>query len=179
MALQVWDPFSALARLDRDFDEIVRRAWAPRTRPAGEQSATGRGTAGFVPPVELARDGEDVLIRLELPGVDAEHDVDIEVAEGRLTISGRREDRWAAEDTAEDTAGQVLVRELRYGAFRRDFQLPEGVTADDVEAGYDRGMLEVRVRRVAKPAAAPKKIAIRSAEPAGPAGPKQIEGETS
>jgi HSP20 family protein len=167
MALQVWDPFSTLARLDRDFDEIVRRAWTPRTRPAA-----GSGTAGFVPPVELARDGEDVLIRLELPGVDVGKDVDIEVAEGRLTVSGRREDTRSAEDPG----GQVLVRELRYGAFRRDFQLPDGVTADDVEATYDRGMLEVRVRHVTKPAAAPTKVAIRSAAPDGP---KQIEGENS
>jgi HSP20 family protein len=168
MALQGWDPFSTLARLDRDFDEIVRRAWG---RP-GSPGAAVRGTAGYVPPVELAKDGEDVLIRLELPGVDVGKDVDIEVAEGRLTISGQREDRYSSEQ-----GSAVLVRELRYGAFRREFQLPEGVTADDVEASYDRGMLEVRVRHVTKPAAAPTKVAIRSAgsQPEH----KQIEGETS
>ena len=168
MALQGWDPFSTLARLDRDFDEIVRRAWA---RP-GAGAAQARGTAGYVPAVELAKDGEDVLIRLELPGVDVGTDVDIEVAEGRLTISGQREDRYAAEG-----AGQVLVRELRYGAFRREFQLPDGVTADDVEASYDRGMLEVRVRHVTKPAAAPTKVAIRGAGDRPEQ--KQIDGETA
>ena len=166
MALQGWDPFSTLARLDRDFDEIVRRAWA---RPG---AAPARSTAGYVPPVELAKDGEDVLIRLELPGVDVNTDVDIEVAEGRLTISGQREDRYTAEG-----AGQVLVRELRYGAFRREFQLPDAVTADDVEASYDRGMLEVRVRHVTKPAAAPTKVAIRGAGDRPE--PKQIDGETA
>jgi HSP20 family protein len=166
MALQAWDPFSTLARLDRDFDEIVRRAW-------GRQGTgtSARGTAGYVPPVELARDGEDVVIRLELPGVDVAKDVDIEVAEGRLTISGHRQDRHA------ESAGQVLVRELRYGAFRREFQLPEGVTADDVEATYDQGMLDVRVRHVSKPAAVPTKVAIRSASDQPEQ--KQIEGETS
>lgn len=170
MALQGWDPFSTLARLDRDFDEIVRRAWS---QPGTRRTAT-RGTAGYVPPVELAKDGEDVLIRLELPGVDVGKDVDIEVAEGRLTISGQREDSWA------DEAGgsiQVLVRELRYGAFRREFQLPDGVGADDVEASYDRGMLEVRVRHVTKPAAAPTKVAIRGAGDRPE--PKQIDGETA
>ncbi len=173
MALQGWDPFSTLARLDRDFDEIVRRAWG---RP-GAAGGPARSTAGYVPPVELAKDGEDVVIRLELPGVDVGRDVDIEVAEGRLTISGQREDHYSTESGESTGRGQVLVRELRYGAFRREFQLPEGVTADDVEASYDRGMLEVRVRHVTKPAAAPTKVAIRSAgsQPEH----KQIEGETS
>ncbi|HZB50155.1 MAG TPA: Hsp20/alpha crystallin family protein [Mycobacteriales bacterium] len=165
MALNVWDPFSTLARLDRDFDEIVRRAWGARGQ--GQQPAAAR-TFGYVPPVELARNGEDVLIRLELPGVDVERDVEIEVSEGRLMISGRREDRFESEDQP----GQVLVRELRYGSFRREFQLPEGVGADDVEASYDRGMLEVRVRHVSKPTAAPTKVAIRSAKE-----PKSIEAE--
>lgn len=173
MALQGWDPFSTLARLDRDFDEIVRRAWG---RP-GAAAGPARSTAGYVPPVELAKDGEDVVIRLELPGVDVGRDVDIEVAEGRLTISGQREDTYTGEDGR--ATGQVLVRELRYGAFRREFQLPEGVTAEDVEASYDRGMLEVRVRHVTKPAAAPTKVAIRSAGSDEPQQPKQIEGETS
>jgi HSP20 family protein len=161
MALTLWDPFNTLARMDRDFDELVRRAWGGGAR---------QGTAGYVPAVELATDGEDVLIRLELPGLDVEKDVDIEVSDGRLTISGRREDRY--ESTNE--AGKVLVRELRYGAFRREFALPEGVTADDVDASYDRGMLEVRVRRVAKAAPAPKKVAIR-----GTSEPKSIEGEST
>jgi HSP20 family protein len=159
MALTFWDPFSMLSRLDREFDDLVRRTW-------GTGSGAGAGTAGYVPAVEMATDGEDVLLRLELPGVDVEKDVDIEVAEGRLTISGRRSDRYESGNGK----GQVLVRELRYGQFRRDFALPEGVTADDVDASYDRGMLEVRVRRVAKPVAAPKKVAIK-----GAAQPRTIE----
>ncbi len=54
----------------------------------------------------------------------------------------------------------MLVRELRYGAFRREFALPDGVTADDIEAAYDRGMLHVRVRNVTKPAEPARKIPI-------------------
>jgi HSP20 family protein len=150
MALTFWDPFSMLSRLDREFDDLVRRTWG------GSGTAS---TAGYVPAVEMATDGEDVLLRLELPGVDVEKDVDIEVAEGQLTVSGRRADRYESGNGK----GQVLVRELRYGQFRRDFALPEGVTADDVDASYDRGMLEVRVRRVAKQVASPKKVAIKAA----------------
>jgi HSP20 family protein len=141
MPIMRWDPFTALARMDDQFDDLVRRTF-------------GAATYQFVPAVEMATDNTDVVITLELPGVNPD-DVDIEVAEGRLTISGERHDR------TQDNRGQVLVREVRYGAFRRTFQLPEGVTADQVDATTDNGMLRVRVRNVTKPVEPPRKISIK------------------
>jgi HSP20 family protein len=139
-----WDPFTALARLDDQFDEVVRRSF-------------GASNYQYVPPVEMATDGGDVLITLEVPGVDVS-DIDIEVADNRLTISGERKDTW------EDRRGKVLVRELRYGTFRRVFQLPDGVTHEQVEADADRGLLRIRVKNVTRPVMPPQKIAVRSAE---------------
>jgi len=167
MALRAWDPFTVLARLDDDFDELVRRTWGGGT--AGGQ------TAGYVPAVEMSTDGPDVLITLELPGVDIDQDVEIEVHEGRLTISGQRRDT-----RSEETPGRVLVRELRYGSFRREFALPPDVSAEMVEASYDRGLLQVRVRNVTRPAREPQKIPVRTgaAMPGGNA-KQAIEGETS
>src|SRR3712207_733895 len=144
MAIMRWDPFTALSRLDDEFDDLVRRGF-------------GASPYQYVPPVEMATDGGDVLITLELPGVDTE-DVAIEVNEGRLVISGERRDRW------EDSRGKILVRELRYGAFRRVFQLPEGVGAEQVEATFDKGQLKVRVRDVTKPVQPPRKIEIKTGE---------------
>ena len=155
-----WDPFTTLARLDQDFDALVRRTWG--TSPGSGSPATSRSagrTAGYVPAIEMRADGADVVITLELPGVDVPTDVDIEVAEGRLTISGQRRDR----NEERNEGGKVLVRELRYGSFRREFALPEGLTAEHVDASYDQGLLEVRVREVSKPALPPQKVAIRSA----------------
>ena len=165
-----WDPFTTLARLDQDFDALVRRTWGrgPSASPATGGRSTG-ATAGYVPAIEMRADGADVVVTLELPGVDVATDVDIEVAEGRLTISGQRRDR----NEERDEGVKVLVRELRYGSFRREFALPEGVTAEHVDAHYDRGLLEVRVREVSKPALPPQKVAIRSA-----ADSRTVEGQT-
>jgi HSP20 family protein len=154
MPLMRWDPFTALARLDDEFDDLVRRSF-------------GTAAYQYVPAVEMATEGPDVVITLELPGVDV-RDIDIEVANGRLTISGERR------DTREGTEGKVLVRELRYGAFRRTFQLPEGVTPEQVEAEADKGLLRVRVKNVTKPVQPPRKIDIRSAE-----GPRTIESKAT
>jgi HSP20 family protein len=149
MELYRWDPFTTLERLDRQFDEIVRRSWGSG-RPT-------RTTAGFVPPVEMIKDGDDVVVRLELPGIDPEQDIEVSVHEGRLAVSGERR-----ENRTDDTAG-VLVRELRYGSFRREFALPDGVTGDDVEASYDKGLLELRIRHVVKPQPEPRRIPINRA----------------
>jgi len=152
MALIRWDPFTALSRLDTDFDELVRRTWG------GWPEVTG-----YVPAVDMVRDGSDVVITLELPGVDIDKDVDIEVAPGRLSISGERTSE------SEKTEGRFVVRELRSGSFRREFALPEHVSADDVEATYDRGLLTVRVRNVARQQPEPTKVAVTAAATDQPA----------
>ena len=132
------DPFGALSRLDHEFDALVREGF-------------GRGTAptplGFVPSVEIRADAEDVVISLELPGVDADEDVALEITGGQLVISGRR--RAPGEAVAADDS-RLILRELRYGAFRRSFDLPEGVGASKIQANYERGMLMVRVRGAAQ-----------------------------
>ncbi|MBP2475420.1 HSP20 family protein [Crossiella equi] len=153
MALAVrstWDPFTALVRqFDRDvFDGLTRSASSAQ---------------GFVPAADVRKDGADVVVTLELPGVDVANDVEVEVAERRLVISGRRQD-----EVSEEKNG-FLRKEIRSGEFRREFSLPAGVTAEQVEADYDRGLLKVRVKQVVRVPAAPAKIAIRGAETERPA----------
>ncbi|ORV97500.1 Hsp20/alpha crystallin family protein [Mycobacterium kyorinense] len=94
---------------------------------------------GFRPAAEIVKDGDDAVVRLELPGVDVEKDVTVELDQGRLVIHGERRDEHAA-----DQGGRTL-REVRYGAFRRSFQLPAHVTSDALSASYDAGVLTVRV----------------------------------
>ncbi len=155
MIMRGWDPFTMLSRLDDDFDQLVRRSWGTATPTARR----GTSAVGFVPAVEMSVDGADVVITLELPGVDVEKDVDIQVHEGRLTISGSRRD-VQEEESANGSGSRVLVRELRYGSFRREFALPDGVSPDSVTAHYDCGLLQVRVRDVVRPVEAPRKISV-------------------
>lgn len=145
MAITRWDPFTQLARFDREFDDMIRRGFsnAPATR------------AGFVPPVEVLRRESDVVLRLELPGMDVERDVEVEVDKGMLVIKGERRDERTEE-------GAYLLRELRYGSFRREFALPEGVTAENVDASYDSGMLEVVVRDAIQPEPQPQQVKINA-----------------
>jgi HSP20 family protein len=96
-------------------------------------------TSGFNPAAEIVKDGDDAIVRLELPGVDVENDVNVEVDKGRLVIHGEHRDQHADEKD-----GRTL-REIRYGSFRRSFQLPAHVTGEAIAASYDAGVLTVRV----------------------------------
>jgi HSP20 family molecular chaperone IbpA len=111
---------------------------------------------GFTPAAEIARDGEDAVVRLELPGVDVDKDVTVEVDRGHLVIRGERRDEHTSE------GNQVrYVREVRYGSFRRSFKLPTHVTGEAVSASYNAGVLTVRVAGAHKGAEA-QRIAIES-----------------
>jgi HSP20 family protein len=144
------DPFFA------EFDQLVRTAFGPSTSTGYFRQS---GQAGFSPAAEAHRDGDDAVIRLELPGVSTA-DVTVEVKGRHLVISGSRRDQRTegAEGSAESEQPERSERserperssgrrfsEFRYGSFTRSFRLAPSVTAEAVSASYDAGVLTVRV----------------------------------
>jgi HSP20 family molecular chaperone IbpA len=65
---------------------------------------------GFSPVAEIDKDGEDAVVRLELPGVDVAKDVNVEVDRGQLVILGERRDERAEERMAARCARSVTGR---------------------------------------------------------------------
>jgi len=108
----------------------------------------------WLPAAEGRMENGTYVIQLALPGVDPK-DVNVSLMDNVLTVKGERK-------ADHDTAGKdYFVREVAYGAFERNFALPEGVNAAHVEAKYERGMLEVRVP--APQAATPRTIEVKAA----------------
>jgi HSP20 family molecular chaperone IbpA len=107
--------------------------------PAAAADWNTAATSGFKPAAEIVKEGDDAIVRVELPGVDVDQDVNVEVDRGRLVIHGEHRDQ-----RSEEKEGRTL-REIRYGSFRRSFQLPGHVTGDAITATYDAGVLTVRV----------------------------------
>lgn len=142
--LSLWtgrDPFA-------EFDALVRRAFSPAF-PAPK--------AGFVPAADLAREGDDAVVSLELPGVDVDKDVTVEVDGDHLVVRGERRD-----ERGEQRAGGSF-REMRYGSFRRSFALPAHVTPEAVTASYDAGVLRVRVAGAYAASAGARRIPVTPA----------------
>lgn len=137
------EPFTVLDRMDRLFDEWMRSM--PVRSPLVED----------VIRVDEYQEGNALVVRAELPGIDPEQDVTVSVSEGMLQINAQRR----MEENTEDKG--YLRHELRYGSFTRTLPLPEGVREDDITARYEDGILQIRVPLPEQPEPEqPKKISI-------------------
>ncbi|MGH8946057.1 MAG: Hsp20/alpha crystallin family protein [Acidimicrobiia bacterium] len=116
-----FDPFS-------DFDRVTRQLW---NMPVGQTQR-----ASFMPVDAYRRDGKFYL-HIDLPGVDPDS-IDLEVEDNALTITAER--KW---DREEDE--QIILHERPVGTFSRQFFLGEGLDTENIEAGYDHGVLTVVV----------------------------------
>lgn len=105
------------------------------------------------PAVELIEKGDGYLMSVELPGL-ADKDVDIELADGILTISGEKHDERESKDSG------YLISERSYGAFRREFTLPNDVDAETLKAKMNDGVLTLEMKKDKSAASRSRKIAI-------------------
>lgn len=90
--------------------------------------------------IEQYQDGDTLVVRMDLPGIDPETDVDIGVAEDTLHVQARRE------EIAEHLDKKGYHSELRYGERSRTIPLPRGVSQDGILATYEDGVLEIRIQ---------------------------------
>jgi HSP20 family protein len=92
------------------------------------------------------------VARAELPGVDPEKDIEVTVAKGILTIRAERHEEMEGKHRSE----------FRYGTFTRHIALPVNAEADDIQATYERGILEVSIGlRAAEEEKAGHRIPVR------------------
>lgn len=85
--------------------------------------------------VEDFVDEGSYVLRAEMPGIDPDKDVQIEVSGDQLTIKGERQEERQERNRSE----------FHYGAFSRTVTLPAQAKVDEVKASYRDGVLELRV----------------------------------
>jgi HSP20 family protein len=142
-------PFSLMRRMAEDMDRLFEdfafgRAGLGLLPAFGTNldrgpwqggSALDQATA-WAPQVETFRRGDNLVVRADLPGLKKE-DVKVEIDDGVLTISGERRDEH------EEDRGDYYRSERTYGQFYRAIPLPDSVNADQCEASFKDGVLEV------------------------------------
>jgi len=111
------------------------------------------GAAHQHPAVNLFAGNEELLLTMELPGIDPEK-LDITVVGDTLTLRGER----AADEVK--SGESYHRRERPAGTFARTVHLPFEVDATKTEATYDMGVLQVKLTR--PESSRPKKVAVKS-----------------
>ena len=108
----------------------------------------------FTPYADVTVSESDVVLTMDLPGLTAD-DLEIQVLDGYLTISGERR-------RPELPNGSWTHTERPYGRFERRIKLPEGVDSDAITASFEHGVLSLIVPKPER--MKPKTISIGSGE---------------
>lgn len=143
---------SPFEEMEKRFEEFFRRplslfgpSWLPRLRmPELEELS---------PTVDIYEDGNDVVVKAELPGMRKE-DIDVKLTDGAVTISGEKK----KEEKVEKKNYYRLERS--FGSFSRSFNLPAEVQTEKASAQFKDGILEVRVPKTEAAKQREKKLTI-------------------
>jgi len=122
---------------DRVFDQLQNYA---------QHNATSTG----FPPYNIRKGGDyTFVIEMALAGFSKD-DIEIEVAEGLLTIRSVKEN---------DENDSNIYRGISYRKFNRKFTLADDIVVND--ASLENGMLKIDLERIVPDAKKPRKIKIK------------------
>jgi HSP20 family protein len=106
--------------------------------------------AEFHPPMNILETKSELVVELELPGVDSK-DVHVSMEDGTLSIRGERK-------FEPDPNYDLLKKECWYGRFHRYLSIPQTVSREKISADYKNGMLRIVLPKA--PEAQKKEIKI-------------------
>lgn len=135
------DPFETLFNLQRTLDAFRASDWLSR----------GPSGMGTYPPLNIFRQGDDLVVITELPGIRRE-DVEVQVQGDRIRISGTKAIQY-------EEGASLHRRERVAGSFDRSIAIPIEVDADRVKAEYRDGILALLLPRAERDK--PKSVTIK------------------
>ena len=139
-----WSPVENMDRLRREIDRLFESPW-------GELGRAGEFFTGWAPALDLVEDNENLVARVELPGMDKK-EIEVSVHDGVLSVAGERKIESGSE-------GEGCHRQERYhGRFHRSVTLPKPVKLDAVKALYKDGILTVTMPKTEE--ARPRQIEV-------------------
>lgn len=145
-AEQTESPLVALrSEVDRLFDTFLRE-------PFGSIDWPFVGPVKWSPTVDVAESDREVVVRVELPGIDSQ-DLDVSISGNQLVLSGEKK------ESAESKGKDFHHSESRYGSFRRSVRLPEGIDTENVDAQYVNGVLTMHLKKI--PSAPARRIDVK------------------
>lgn len=148
------EPLNLIRQMTAELDRMFDEPWTLFRWPSAEVASPDAPI--WAPKVDVVTKHNKLVTRVDLPGMKKE-DVQVEVEDGFLTLSGERK-----KETKEEK-DNFYREEREYGSFCRSVPLPKGVKADEVKATFTNGVLEVTVPLPAAEKPNSRKIAIQDA----------------
>lgn len=150
-----FDPFELFDELQQDMARLWSQTFPLLPRPLGRPlRRMAPAPSAWLPRMDVYEKDGKMVVTAELPGMKKE-DIDITLEQGDLVIRG---ERHAESELKEDAYYRA---ERSYGRFYRRIPLGFEVKADQIEARYGDGVLEVQVPLPAQEKPAAQKIAVQ------------------
>jgi HSP20 family protein len=127
MKVVFYNPLDEIATVQKNFNRLVDEVLEP-------------GRYSRFPAAELQDNADNLVLKLELPGINV-NDLDVQVTEDSVSVTGERK----SENTTEDSANlqSNFKSEFYYGKFHRVIPLPARVQNQNVIAEYKDGILNL------------------------------------
>jgi len=90
--------------------------------------------------IELFEDSSNVYLKALLPGT-SEDDIYIDISRDSVIISGKRDNQHIVEDES------YFIKEISWGEFNREIQLPREIDIDNSNAKLSKGMLFIEMQK--------------------------------
>ena len=132
-----FDRDTFLTPFDKMFDSMVESQFPEIVKSVGVKPYQGSA----YPKVNVYEYDDKVGIVAEIPGLDKSQ-LNVEVEDGTLTISGDKHGVW------EEEGAKVIRRELKASSFKRSFQLGELLDGDNIKANFKDGVLSISVPKI-------------------------------
>ena len=140
MTLSRWQPFQELSTIRQQMDRLFEDMLS-----AGDRNWMGLHNMGglWTPAVELQETDKELVLKAQIPGIDSK-DLDVEVGEDRVTISGEHKEEIKDEDKEKN----YYRSEFHYGKFQRDIPLPMSIKTDQIESNFKDGVLTLTMPKL-------------------------------
>lgn len=125
-----WDPFDELAGIRDAMNRVFDETFAKRGLGRFE------GGRSWYPSIDMYETEDDVVVRADLPGVD-QKDVEVTLTDNVLIIKG--ESKYEKEIDNKN----IYRRERSHGQFARTLAINTKIRADQAQAGFKNGVLEI------------------------------------
>lgn len=147
MTIMRWEPMREIDSVRREMDRLFADLTA-----TSQNDDFGRDH--FMPAVELTETDNDVILKLEVPGIASE-DLDIQATADSVTIQGERQQGEQMEGYSRS--------EFRYGKFNRVVPMPVQVQNTKATAAYQDGLLTLTLPKAEAEKNKVVKVAVETA----------------
>ena len=133
-----WDPYSELARLQRQMNRLFDESFSGRSWRTGISAGD---TYDLSTDIQGTKD--KYVVSMDIPGMEKKN-IDVEVKNNTLLVSGERTNE------NEENDKNYYRQERSFGYFSQSLPLPDDADSSGISVDYNKGVLKIELPKLVK-----------------------------